>query len=54
MLALTMEWIGGDHFAIQRGEFFQKSSRRAQLTALGAFFLVVNRDSLWGAIFMLG
>jgi hypothetical protein len=53
VVALTMQWIGGNHFAIQRGQLFQQSAIVAQLAALVSFFLIIDGDGLRSAILVL-
>lgn len=54
VLTLAVQGIAGDDLPIQCRQGCQQFGRRAQLTAFGAFLLVVNGQGLRGAILMLG
>lgn len=52
--SLTVQGIGRDQFAIQRGEAFQQGRGRGLLATLGALFLVIDRHGLGSPILVLG
>ena len=52
-LSLTVQGIGRDQFAIQRGEAFQQGGGGGLFATLGALFPVINGDGLGRAVLVL-
>ncbi len=51
---LTMQWVGGDDFAIQGRQLFQQRHRRALFATGRVLLSVVDRHRLRGAVLLLG